>query len=350
MMANVLEGLVAPKSPGAKGRVPDGSKPGAGSKGPGIDAIRSSCTFTSERVMPRLGTAPRGGQPEPHPRQHRGFLAHLGARLRRAGQSSRAPRTPFRSAATVLALLTTLTLSLGFTPSAGAQTFTCGALDLAGRTEIWRATLTVGHVEAELTGITRPLWDGYDEDDGGELSDTSFEIGATTWTIHRLYYDFNGDLDFHVSGGTEFNDLHPLRLHVCHHEYEIAEATRKDPIEFIFEWDGDEHEFVDLTLVNTIEVALSKEINSQATGEPLITGMTRFRGVLSVGPGNIDDANGLEETLYSYQWIRIDGRNETEILGATSETYALTGRRYRQSDQSGCNVHRRCRLSRREIQ
>ena len=49
MMANVLEGLVAPKSPGAKCRVPDGSKPGAGSKGPGIGAIRSSCTITSER-------------------------------------------------------------------------------------------------------------------------------------------------------------------------------------------------------------------------------------------------------------------------------------------------------------
>ena len=83
--------------------------------------------------MPRLSTAPRGARPEPHPRQHRGFLSHLGARLRRAGQSSRAPRTPFRSAATVLALLTTLTLSLGFVPSAGAQTTTCGAPD-SGRT------------------------------------------------------------------------------------------------------------------------------------------------------------------------------------------------------------------------
>ena len=49
MMANVLEGLVAPKSPGAKCTVPDGSKPGAGSTGPGIGAIRSSCTITSER-------------------------------------------------------------------------------------------------------------------------------------------------------------------------------------------------------------------------------------------------------------------------------------------------------------
>ena len=72
-------------------------------------------------VRPRLSTAPRGARPEPHPRQHRGFLAHLGARLRRAGQSSRAPRTPFRSAATVLAVLTTLVLSLGFVPPANAH-------------------------------------------------------------------------------------------------------------------------------------------------------------------------------------------------------------------------------------
>ena len=88
-------------------------------------------------VKPRLSTAPRGARPEPHPQQHRGFLSPLGARLRRAGQSSRAPRTPFRSAATVLALLTTLTLSLGFLPSAGAQTTTCGAPDLGGRVEVW---------------------------------------------------------------------------------------------------------------------------------------------------------------------------------------------------------------------
>ena len=95
-------------------------------------------------VRPRLSTAPRGARPEPHPRQHRGFLGPLGARLRRAGQSSRAPRTPFRSAAT--ALLTTLTLSLGFVPSAGAQTTTCGAPDLGGRVEVWSAVLTVGPI------------------------------------------------------------------------------------------------------------------------------------------------------------------------------------------------------------
>ena len=146
MMANVLEGLVAPVSPGAKCRVPDGSKPGAGSKGPGIGAIRSSCTITSERypaqsvqgapvcawtggmlmcsttlanstdsvdentraerpsrcppggVMPRLGTAPRSPRPEPHPRQHRGFLSRLGTRRWRGSP----PRTSPPSRANLL--------------------------------------------------------------------------------------------------------------------------------------------------------------------------------------------------------------------------------------------------------
>ena len=158
-------------------------------------------------VMPRLSTAPRGTRPEPHPRQHRGFLAHLGAGLRRAGQSSRAPRTPCRSAATVLAALTALTLSLGFTPSAGAQTTTCGAPDLGGRVEVWSATLTLEHIN-----MGRVAWDGYIEGEGGELSDTSFEIGSMTWTVHELYSDFHQDLNFRVSGGTDADVLEPLQF------------------------------------------------------------------------------------------------------------------------------------------
>ena len=131
MIANVLAGLVALKSPGTRCRVPVDENTRA--------ERPSRCPPGG--VMPRLGTAPRGARPEPHPRQHRGFLSRLGARLRRPSQLSRAPRTPFRSAATALAALTTLVISLGFAPSAGAQTTTCGAPDLGGRVEVWSATL-----------------------------------------------------------------------------------------------------------------------------------------------------------------------------------------------------------------
>ena len=95
-------------------------------------------------VRPRLSTAPRGARPEPHPRQRQGLSRRLGARLRRAGQSSR-DLAPPSAARRLLASLTTLVLSLGFAPSAGAQTTTCGAPDLGGRTEVWSATLTLEH-------------------------------------------------------------------------------------------------------------------------------------------------------------------------------------------------------------
>ena len=53
-----------------------------------------------------------------------------------------APQRPFNRAATVFASLTALVLSVGFAPSAGAQTTTCGAPDLGGRVEVWSASPT----------------------------------------------------------------------------------------------------------------------------------------------------------------------------------------------------------------
>ena len=155
-------------------------------------------------------------------------------------------------------------------------------------------------------------------------------------------------MEFDLSGGTDIDELRPLRLHVCDRVYEVAEAEHSDPFEF--EWDSDEYEVFDLGSATTIEVALSKETNSSATGAPVIGGSTIFRRELSVGPGTIGDSNGLENVVYSYQWVRIDGINETEIAGATSETYSLTADDIDKSDQSRCNVHRRCWLSRAKSQ
>ena len=53
-----------------------------------------------------------------------------------------APQRPFNRAATVFASLTALVLSVGFAPSAGTQTTTCGAPDLGGRVEVWSASPT----------------------------------------------------------------------------------------------------------------------------------------------------------------------------------------------------------------
>ena len=372
MMANVLEGLVAPKSPGAKCRVPDGSKPGAGSKGPGIGAIQSSCTITSERypaqsvqgapvcahltgamlmcsttpvnstdsvdenaraerpsrcppggVIPRLSTAPRGARAEPHPRQHRGFLSRLGARLRRAGQSSRGCRTPFRSAATVLALLTALTLSLGFVPSAGAQTTTCGTPDLGGRVEVWSAVLTV---EALFAG-TIAYGYGYIEQpniSGGELSDESFELDSRTVTVTELRENA-GDVGISINVNPSLlPSFTSLRLHFCDSALDFADGRAQTNGLFWRFVDNDQPGTFDWSSTSSIAVALSLPSNSDATGHPSIEGDPKLRSMLTAGRGTIDDANGLDDADYSYQWIRIDGTNELDISDAVDATYTTT--------------------------
>ena len=63
--------------------------------------------------------------------------------------------------------------------------------------------------------------------------------------------------------------------------------------------------------------------NIPATGAPVITGAVRVGFALTAGPGSITDGNGTTDTVYAYQWIRVDGGTETEIPGATGSTYIL---------------------------
>ena len=64
--------------------------------------------------------------------------------------------------------------------------------------------------------------------------------------------------------------------------------------------------------------------NSTATGHPSVAGTPILRSTLTAGPGTIDDANGLDNTTYSYQWFRIDGNTTSNILDAVNSTYTLT--------------------------
>ncbi len=67
---------------------------------------------------------------------------------------------------------------------------------------------------------------------------------------------------------------------------------------------------------------------SSATGAPAITGTPQVGQTLTAGIGTIADADGLTTKTfpgdYTFQWIRVDGRTETDISGATSDTYTLT--------------------------
>ena len=57
--------------------------------------------------------------------------------------------------------------------------------------------------------------------------------------------------------------------------------------------------------------------NSPATGAPTIIGTPKVLETLTADVSNIRDADGLTNVSYTYQWIRLVGSVETEIIGAT---------------------------------
>ncbi len=63
----------------------------------------------------------------------------------------------------------------------------------------------------------------------------------------------------------------------------------------------------------------SLTLNSQATGQPSISGTAQVSQTLTASTSGISDPNGLDNVSYSYQWLADD----TEIDGATSSTYTL---------------------------
>ena len=64
--------------------------------------------------------------------------------------------------------------------------------------------------------------------------------------------------------------------------------------------------------------------NTAPTGLPTITGTPRVGETLTADTSGISDNNGLTNVQYAYQWIRNDGNTDTNITGATVQTYTLT--------------------------
>ena len=71
----------------------------------------------------------------------------------------------------------------------------------------------------------------------------------------------------------------------------------------------------------TITLAEGEAGNSAATGVPVITGTPRVGAPLTADTSLIGDADGLSAVAYRYQWIRVDGGNETDITRAAAHTY-----------------------------
>ena len=76
------------------------------------------------------------------------------------------------------------------------------------------------------------------------------------------------------------------------------------------------------TLLGTLKVSFSvtatQQTNTPATGLPIISGTAQVGETLTVGTSGIDDADGIGNATFSYQWIA----GTTDISGATGSSYA----------------------------
>ena len=81
--------------------------------------------------------------------------------------------------------------------------------------------------------------------------------------------------------------------------------------------------------LGTLKVSFSvtetatQQTNSPATGAPTIGGTAQVGETLTVDISGIDDADGLTNVSFSYQWTANDGNIDTDISGATGDSYTL---------------------------
>ena len=77
------------------------------------------------------------------------------------------------------------------------------------------------------------------------------------------------------------------------------------------------------TLTSAATAAVAAKPNSPATGAPSISGTARVGETLRADTSGIADADGLDNAVFSYQWIATDGGRDLDIEGATAATYTL---------------------------
>ena len=78
----------------------------------------------------------------------------------------------------------------------------------------------------------------------------------------------------------------------------------------------------DIRLSNQPEANI-KGPNRPPTGHPVILGAPRVGETLSVDISSIRDPDGLENALFTHQWVRVSGDDATPIVDATGSTYVL---------------------------
>ena len=102
-----------------------------------------------------------------------------------------------------------------------------------------------------------------------------------------------------------------------------------------------------VALAALVFAAPSEAQNNAPTGKPTIDGTPHVGEILTASVSGIADADGLTNSSYTYQWIRVlnsnSGGGTSNIAGATASTYTLTGDDVDAQSPGAGDVHRRRR-------
>ena len=194
----------------------------------------------------------------------------------------------------------------------------CTAPSFGTRRSIWTGSLTVGS-STGLVGFSGTT---------GALDDKTFSIGSSNHEIDGLFLDVRnpGSLTLFFSLKDTLltsAEKAALRLHVCNTTTVDISAATIGPApayNYNLSYSG-----AAWTSGSTLAVYLSLPANNAATGAPTISGTAAVGETLMAAKGTIADTDGLPaDSSLTYQWLRVDGANETDITGETESSYTVS--------------------------
>ena len=205
---------------------------------------------------------------------------------------------------------------------AAAPPAVCPVLDLAGTGRSALAPIRVG--VGEIQAFKVPVAYGYYAGDAvlsaaGTIGGGSFALGGTAYAVEGAWAGTGGSLVFNLDGAVSAAERAALVLHVCGESYAFADAEH-DPSTDAYTW---QHAGLDWSSVTSRTLRLSTT-RSLPSGAPEIEGTPRIGETLEAATDAIADADGLSSPGFAYQWIRVEGVEETEISGADARTYTVT--------------------------
>ena len=187
-------------------------------------------------------------------------------------------------------------------------------------TAAWTATLAVGVSGSGSETVWGYSWflDGMGTLGGRTYSEGDQTIEVMAVLLSNGFVAFNvrphPTVDFVLTvDGTEFDSA------------DASEVKSRTMISYVWattlDWTEDDRVALSLTLKGADSAEQSEPAeNTPATGLPTINGTPQVDQTLTTDTSPIDDADGLNNVSYEYQWIA----GGTDIGGATGSTYTFT--------------------------